>query len=1038
MQKNFLFGLLLVAGMLLEGTCVYAQENAGNDYAWRLDSVVYALTPFDSPEDGGKVYPVSAVQYSYAQNEITKIQCFRAQHSDKTDTIGAAKYVYSLNVDSGLYSQDYYSSVGKLQFTQYPNQRKLVMKDSVRNVYNGEGRLIRQIRNYDFITLRLQTEYDEQTGMMSGFGWKPYSRIVRTENDSVSVDKLFAYDVAADEWEQNAESEEHNFYRNHIRYLSYHETNRTYHGNGQIASFDASATFYNSLGVDSAWMQAEVRMNAEGKNLYQRQTRSNRNEPTVQTTEENSIYDAHGELFSHTSDVRWTDRASGLCVHEKRYELEDGDMQLKRDHRMQYDEANRMVLDVDSFVNSQGIWCYERKEYDAEGEEIYTVSSREDPAYGGWLTFSEKDHRPAEYYKLLLVSRGGWSVNGGPVHYDTLRETQWYYSNKFDMSRKREKLNTANFTWKLLNYTREQTTFNSDGTPASTIEYISNDPEGTVWEEKYLYTFTYDEEIGLYLRIKTAEMADNGDGTKSWQTLAKPLPDWYYKLGGGKAGMEREYYADVQEDMEEHQTHLYYYYYVDSTATWELTYREDVTYFPEPGCTKEASRYFWRKENSSMYVSGNRTEGLELFTDTFDISDEYGTFVERHAYSWADSSTLVCDTFILNQPTYDAEGRMVQNIEWTTDETGNHPVAKYHYFYRADGSRYGCAARAGYANGKYGEWAMTDAAGDVTYDGNGRITEEIYYTLVDPRAEDPVLVPAIRRMNHYEGEAEDWYLCEVFKWNTAQNEWIEAAPLYRGIAGAPLITFDETGNISDYAKGEEYYHLAYGASLESEPVLSPAAFGVADEDFFLYSTWLNPQSVKSRILSAYHHSDDKTALLSPSAHYMTHFYYTQLREEADTPKTELEEEITVEPGENQATFTWPAVSGGMSYTLIIWANKERTEKVCALQLAADGTLLEIDFSKTPRRAPAAYWAAPVLNTTIENLLAGTQYWYTLEAYDEVGLLLETTYGTFTTANGAEGLMDIQEGDVPCTKILRNGQIYLIYEGRMYDVRGDRL
>jgi len=1029
---------IILVCLTMMANSLYAQESLGDKYAWRLDSVVYALTPFDSPEDGGKVYPVSAVQYSYAQNEITKIQCFRAQHAGKTDTIGAAKYVYTLDVDSGLYSHDYYSSTGKLQFSQYPNQRKLVMKDSVRNVYNGEGRLIRQIRNYDFITLRLQTVYDEQTGMMSGFGWKPYSRTIRTEDEESAVEYVYSFSADRNQWDAHPATTVRSTYYNNLLTMEEKISDCTYHANGNLASCLVRVNSYNELGVVKFSVMREEKRNTNNMPVVIKATYPEEKETILHVQVDTFTYN-NNVLLSRVETERWIDNKSGLTLREKRYELADGDMQLKRDHRMEYDEANRMVLDVDSFVNSQGMWCYERKEYDAEGDEIYTVSSREDPAYGGWTIFSEEDHRPAEYYKLLLVSRGGWSVNGGPVHYDTLRETQWYYSNKFDMSRKREKLNTANFTWKLLNYNREQTTFNSDGTPASTIEYISNDPEGNIWEEKYLYTFTYDEEIGMYLRTKTAEMADNGDGTKSWQALAKPIPDWYYKLGGGKAGMEREYYAEVQEDIEGHQAHLYYYNYVDSTATWELTYRKDVTYFPEPGCTKEASRYFWRKENSSMYVSGNRTEGLELFTDTFDISDEYGTFVERHAYSWADSSTLVCDTLILNQPTYDAEGRMVQNIEWTTDETGNHPLAKYRYFYRADGSRYGCAAKAEYANGKYGAWSLTDAAGELVYDENGRIAEEIYYTLVDPRAEDPALVPAIRRMNHYEGEAEDWYLCEVFKWNTVQNEWIEAAPVYRGIAGAPLITFDETGNISDYEKGEEYYHLTYGTSLESEPVLSPAAFGVADEDFFLYSTWLNPQSVKSRILSAYHHSDDKTALLSPSAHYMARFYYTQYREEVDTVKTELEEEITVEPEENQATFTWPAVSGGASYTLIIWANQGRTDKVCTLQLAADGTLLEIDFSKAPRRAPAAYWAAPVLNTTIENLLAGTQYWYTLEAYDEVGLLLEITYGTFTTSKNTESIGFIEQNDTDNTcKILRNGQIVVIRGGKKYTLTGYEL
>jgi len=41
-------------------------------------------------------------------------------------------------------------------------------------------------------------------------------------------------------------------------------------------------------------------------------------------------------------------------------------------------------------------------------------------------------------------------------------------------------------------------------------------------------------------------------------------------------------------------------------------------------------------------------------------------------------------------------------------------------------------------------------------------------------------------------------------------------------------------------------------------------------------------------------------------------------------------------------------------------------------------------------------------------------------------------------NTATGVEDVQSDNVQCTKVLQNGQIYLIYEGQMYDVQGKRI
>ena len=40
--------------------------------------------------------------------------------------------------------------------------------------------------------------------------------------------------------------------------------------------------------------------------------------------------------------------------------------------------------------------------------------------------------------------------------------------------------------------------------------------------------------------------------------------------------------------------------------------------------------------------------------------------------------------------------------------------------------------------------------------------------------------------------------------------------------------------------------------------------------------------------------------------------------------------------------------------------------------------------------------------------------------------------------GGEGITDVPSDQVPSTKVLRDGQLYLMYEGRMYDVQGRRV
>ena len=155
---------------------------------------------------------------------------------------------------------------------------------------------------------------------------------------------------------------------------------------------------------------------------------------------------------------------------------------------------------------------------------------------------------------------------------------------------------------------------------------------------------------------------------------------------------------------------------------------------------------------------------------------------------------------------------------------------------------------------------------------------------------------------------------------------------------------------------------------------------------------------------------------------------------------EKEPEVETQPDDHSVQFTWPAVEGASYYTLIIWANEERKEKICTLTFNSMGQLVEIDFSK---HAPArrAMNTAASFSFRYNGLSEGTDYWFTMTASDANNTELFYASGSFATlgANMPTAIEEISgtfEGSNG--KILRNGHIYLMYEGRMYDIQGNRI
>ena len=193
-------------------------------------------------------------------------------------------------------------------------------------------------------------------------------------------------------------------------------------------------------------------------------------------------------------------------------------------------------------------------------------------------------------------------------------------------------------------------------------------------------------------------------------------------------------------------------------------------------------------------------------------------------------------------------------------------------------------------------------------------------------------------------------------------------------------------------------------------------------------------------------NQDQTVLLVPcdslAAIYRANSIWRGFNIQVDSTLLEMPEkepEVETQPDEHSVQFTWPAVEGATYYTLIIWANEERTEKICTLTFNSMGQLVEIDFSK---HAPVrrAMNTAASFSFRYNGLSEGTDYWFTMTASDENDTELFNASGSFATlgANSPTNIDDVHRDDAQCTKVLRNGQIIIRRCDAEYTIQGNQI
>ena len=149
----------------------------------------------------------------------------------------------------------------------------------------------------------------------------------------------------------------------------------------------------------------------------------------------------------------------------------------------------------------------------------------------------------------------------------------------------------------------------------------------------------------------------------------------------------------------------------------------------------------------------------------------------------------------------------------------------------------------------------------------------------------------------------------------------------------------------------------------------------------------------------------------------------------------ITDEIVITPSDNEANVTWPTVSGAASYELVI---KDKDGNiVCTLIFNANGQLTSIAFNAPSRNSAPAQTQSAGFSFTITGLDSGTGYDLTLTAKDNSGNIIEETTIPFHT-DYPEGIEDVQSDEVQSTKVIKDGQVLILRNGKTYTMQGQEV
>ena len=145
--------------------------------------------------------------------------------------------------------------------------------------------------------------------------------------------------------------------------------------------------------------------------------------------------------------------------------------------------------------------------------------------------------------------------------------------------------------------------------------------------------------------------------------------------------------------------------------------------------------------------------------------------------------------------------------------------------------------------------------------------------------------------------------------------------------------------------------------------------------------------------------------------------------------------VTVTPSDNEAVFVWRADESAATYNLEI---RKDGKVFCTLIFNAQGQLTSIAFA--PARNGQTHRAAEQTGAgfrfTVTGLSESTHYTFGMTVKDATNATLQTYTGEFNTTGTATSVGQTEDDrSATVQKVLRNGQVYILRNGKTYTTTG---
>ena len=150
------------------------------------------------------------------------------------------------------------------------------------------------------------------------------------------------------------------------------------------------------------------------------------------------------------------------------------------------------------------------------------------------------------------------------------------------------------------------------------------------------------------------------------------------------------------------------------------------------------------------------------------------------------------------------------------------------------------------------------------------------------------------------------------------------------------------------------------------------------------------------------------------------------------------DDVTVTPGSNDVTITWPTEDEADTYSIVITKDGE---VFCTLTFNSNGQLVSIAFAPGREGNHPAQYAEAVANGyrfTVTGLDESTKYGYNLEVKDSANQTIQSYEGEFTTMSDVTTDMDNVTSTTNVQKLIRDGQLLIIRDGKTYNAQGAAL